>query len=75
MKYRESIESYGQRNSDVLTIEAGKQYSVPTYTVVAPTIFGIGSGEFRRYTTQLPAMINNMLNTGECLIIESGETR
>ena len=75
MKYRESIESYGQRNSDVLTIEAGKQYSVPTYTVVAPTIFGIGSGEFRRYTTQLPAMINNMLNTGECLVIGSGETR
>ncbi|KNG47662.1 nad dependent epimerase dehydratase family protein [Stemphylium lycopersici] len=53
MKYRESIESYGQRKSDIMTIEAGKQYSVSTYTVMAPTIFGIGSGEFRRYTTQL----------------------
>ncbi|KAF2623424.1 hypothetical protein BU25DRAFT_424934 [Macroventuria anomochaeta] len=33
---------------------------------MASTILGIGSGKSRRNTTQLPAMINNMLNTGSC---------
>ncbi|KAH6611881.1 NAD dependent epimerase/dehydratase family protein [Boeremia exigua] len=75
MKYRESIEGYGQRTADIITVETGAQCKVATYTVMAPTIFGIGSGRFRRYTTQLPAMINNMLNTGVCLVLGSGETR
>lgn len=75
MKYRESIEKSVQRTADITVVETGQQLDVLTYIVMAPTIFGIGSGKFKRYSTQLPAMIKNMLDTSSCLVLGDGETQ
>lgn len=75
MKYRESIEKWLQRTADIVVVETGQQLDVQTHIVMAPTIFGIGSGKFIRYTTQLPAMIKNMLNTGSCLALGNGKAQ
>lgn len=75
LKYRESIEKWIQRTADIVIAETGQQLNVPTYIAMAPTIFGIGSGKFKRYTTQLPAMIKNMLDTGSCLVLGDGKTQ
>jgi nucleoside-diphosphate-sugar epimerase len=75
MKYRESIEKWVQRTSDIVVVETGQRLDVSTHIVMAPTVFGIGSGKFKRYTTQLPAMIKNMLDTGSCLVLGDGRTR
>jgi nucleoside-diphosphate-sugar epimerase len=58
-----------------MTVEARQKSNVPTYTFMAPTIFGISSGKFRRYTTQLPVMVNNLLNARSCLVLGTGGTR
>lgn len=75
LKYRESIEKWIQRTADIVIVETGQQLDVSTYIAMAPTIFGIGSGKFKRYTTQLPAMIKNMLDTGSCLVLGDGKTQ
>lgn len=75
LKYRESIEKWVQRTADVVVVETGQQLAVKTHIIMAPTIFGIGSGKFKRYSTQLPAMINNMLQTSACLVLGDGSTQ
>lgn len=75
LKYWESIEKWIQRTADIVVAETGQQLGVSTYITMAPTIFRIGSGKFKRYTTQLPAMIKNMLDTGSCLVLGDGKTQ
>ncbi|KAE8146614.1 hypothetical protein BDV25DRAFT_169771 [Aspergillus avenaceus] len=42
---------------------------------MAPTIFGLGTGPFNRYSIQLPALIADALKSGSCGVIGDGKTR
>lgn len=73
-KYRESFEVYPQRTTDITVIESGEEFGVSTYIVMAPTIFGLGTGPFNKYSIQLPAMITAALSTGHTIVLGDGQT-
>ncbi|OJJ32907.1 hypothetical protein ASPWEDRAFT_174337 [Aspergillus wentii DTO 134E9] len=73
-KYRESREVYIQRTTDIAVVETSAALGVTTYIVMAPTIFGLGTGPFNRYSMQLPAMIADALKTGICSVVAEGKT-
>ncbi|OJI86041.1 hypothetical protein ASPTUDRAFT_27139 [Aspergillus tubingensis CBS 134.48] len=73
-KYRESRETYHQRTTDLTVCETGSALGVSTYIVMAPTIFGQGTGPFNRYSIQLPAMIADALNSGAVSVVGKGNT-
>jgi nucleoside-diphosphate-sugar epimerase len=73
-KYRESFEGHPQRATDIAVIERGEQLGVRTHVVMAPTIFGLGTGPFNRFSVQLPYMIGAALKTGGCIVAKDGKT-
>ncbi|KAB8265712.1 NAD dependent epimerase/dehydratase family protein [Aspergillus pseudonomiae] len=73
-KYRESREAYHQRTTDITVIETGEAVGVTTYIVMAPTIFGQGTGPFNRYSIQLPAMIADAVSSGAVSVVAQGNT-
>ncbi|OGM47525.1 hypothetical protein ABOM_004260 [Aspergillus bombycis] len=73
-KYRESREVYFQRTTDIAVVEDGEAFGVTTYIIMAPTIFGLGSGPFNRFSMQLPMLITDALQTGGCSVVSSGDT-
>lgn len=73
-KCREEEESYYQRATDVAVVETEEALRIPTYIIMAPTIFGLGKGLFNRFSVQLPAMIGDTLETGNVRVIGSGQT-
>ncbi|OGM42806.1 hypothetical protein ABOM_008985 [Aspergillus bombycis] len=73
-KYRESREAYHQRTTDITVIETGEAVGVTTYIVMAPTIFGQGTGPFNRYSIQLPAMIADAVRSGAVSVVAQGNT-
>ncbi|PLB44273.1 NAD dependent epimerase/dehydratase family protein [Aspergillus steynii IBT 23096] len=73
-KYRESCEVYLQRTTDIAVVETGEAWDVTTYIVMAPTIFGLGSGPINRYSIQLPSLIADALKDGGCSVVETGQT-
>ncbi|GAB1196289.1 hypothetical protein APSETT444_005558 [Aspergillus pseudonomiae] len=73
-KYRESREVYFQRTTDIAVVEDGEAFGVTTYIIMAPTIFGLGSGPFNRFSMQLPTLITDALQTGGCSVVSRGDT-
>ncbi|GKZ67415.1 hypothetical protein AnigIFM50267_001803 [Aspergillus niger] len=73
-KYRESRETHPPRATDIAVIETGEAVGVATYLIMAPTIFGQGTGPFNRYSMQLPCMIADALSSGIVSVIEQGDT-
>ncbi|KAJ5345716.1 NAD dependent epimerase/dehydratase family protein [Penicillium brevicompactum] len=73
-KYRESRETYYQRTTDVTVIETGEALGVTTYVIMAPTIFGLGTGPFNRSSIQLPAMIADAVKSGAVSVVSEGKT-
>lgn len=74
-KYRESIEAYHQRTADVAVVETGVETGVKTFVIMAPDIFGLGTGPVNRYSIQVPAMMAAALKSGYVGVIGEGETR
>lgn len=73
-KYRESFEVWSHRTTDITVVESGEEFGVSTYIVMAPTIFGLGTGPFNRYSIQLPSMITAALSTGRTIVLGDGKT-
>lgn len=73
-KYRESREAYHQRTTDITVVETGEAVGVTTYIVMAPTIYGQGTGPFNRYSIQLPAIIADSLESSTVSIVGKGDT-
>ncbi|GKZ78296.1 hypothetical protein AnigIFM56816_001854 [Aspergillus niger] len=67
-KYRESRETHPPRAAEIAVIETCEAVGVATYLIMAPTIFGQGTGPFNRYSMQLPSMIADALGS------EQGDT-
>lgn len=73
-KYRESIESYMVRKMELAVIETGEEAGVSTYIVSAPTIYGMGTGLFNRYSIQIPYTITAALEHGSAFVVGKGDT-
>ncbi|KAF9892997.1 hypothetical protein FE257_012408 [Aspergillus nanangensis] len=73
-KAREANEVYYQRTTDIAVVETGEDLNIPTYIIMAPTIFGVSKGEFNRFSVQLPAIIADALKTRQVKVIGEGRT-
>ena len=73
-KYRESMEPYHQRTSDITVVETGLATGVKTYLVMAPYIFGIGTGPINKYSLQIPSQIAAAKKDGHVGVFGKGET-
>ncbi|KAH7150569.1 NAD dependent epimerase/dehydratase family protein [Dactylonectria estremocensis] len=73
-KYRESIEPFPQRTTDVTVIEHGESTGVKTYIVMSPTIYGLGSGVINQKSMQIEALIRAARDDKYVSVVGSGES-
>lgn len=71
---RAEIESYGQRNTDVVVLKNGEAAGIKTYILMSPTIYGIGTGLFNRTSIQIDSFMRAAKRDGHTVVIGSGET-
>jgi nucleoside-diphosphate-sugar epimerase len=72
-KYRESLQVYPQRTTDLVTVETGLQVGVPTTIIMSPTIYGVGSGAFNKLSIQVPTMMRSAIKSGQASVIGEGK--
>ncbi|GAB1197795.1 hypothetical protein APSETT444_007098 [Aspergillus pseudonomiae] len=70
---REDHEAYKQRTTDLAVFRTGLDLSVKTTIIMAPTIFGIGTGPVNRLSIQIPALIRRALQYGHAVVIGDGQ--
>lgn len=72
-KFRESLQVYPQRTTDLVTVETGIQVGVPTHIIMSPTIYGVGSGIFNKLSIQVPIMMRAAIKSGQAVMIGDGK--
>ncbi|KAH7145523.1 hypothetical protein B0J13DRAFT_501276 [Dactylonectria estremocensis] len=72
MKYREAIDSYSQRATDIKTVQIGEEVGVRTYIIKAPRIYGRGTGLFNQKSAHIPWLIAGALAVGQAEFIGDG---
>lgn len=72
MQYREGIDSYRQRATDIKTVQIGVQVNVRTYIIKAPRIFGRGTGFFNQKSAHIPWLISGALAAGQAEYVGDG---
>ncbi|KAL7943990.1 hypothetical protein V8C42DRAFT_94298 [Trichoderma barbatum] len=69
---REAHDSYPQRACDVDVVKAGEEFSVPTYILMSPTIYGTGTGPFNKRSVQIPFLSRRAVKKGYAEYIGEG---
>ena len=72
LELRETLESYIQRTTDLVAINTGLEVNVPTYVIMPPTIYGLGSGIGNRTSIQLPNIIRSAIKSGNVNVLGAG---
>ncbi|KAG0645403.1 hypothetical protein D0Z07_8971 [Hyphodiscus hymeniophilus] len=72
-KYRDSLHAYPQRTADLVTVETGLATGVPTTIVMAPTIYGVGSGNFNKISIQIPMLTRLAIKFGQTCMVGEGK--
>jgi nucleoside-diphosphate-sugar epimerase len=72
-KYRESMQVYGQRTTDLVVVETGLQVGVPTTIIMSPSIYGLGSGTFNKASIQIPRLMRCAIESGQTMVIGEGK--
>ncbi|KAI0532843.1 NAD dependent epimerase/dehydratase family protein-like protein [Xylaria digitata] len=70
---RNAVEPYIQRTTELSVVDAGLALDVRTLVVMAPTVYGVGSGLFNRRSVQIPAFVATSLDRGRAVVIGDGE--
>ncbi|KAK7414787.1 hypothetical protein QQX98_006389 [Neonectria punicea] len=73
-KYRESIEPFAQRTTDVAVMEYGESTGIKTYIIMSPTIYGLGSGLINRTSMQIEALIRAACKDKYVSVVGPGES-
>lgn len=73
-KYRESIEPFPQRTTDVTVMEYGESAGINTYIIMSPTIYGLGSGLVKRTSMQIEALVRAARKDKYVSVVGSGES-
>jgi nucleoside-diphosphate-sugar epimerase len=63
---------YQQRTTDVAVFESGMEVGVPTTIIMAPTVFGIGSGPVNKLSIQIPTLIRRSLQYDQAVVVGDG---
>ena len=71
-KYRESLQVYPQRTTDLVTVQTGLEVGVPTTIIMSPTIYGVGSGLFNKLSIQVPTMMRSAIKSGQAIMVGEG---
>ncbi|KAK1142352.1 hypothetical protein N8T08_007904 [Aspergillus melleus] len=74
-KSRAAEDPYGQRVADVVAIEEGIRFNVKTYIVMPPTVYGHGTGWFKKQSHQIPTLIRSAMKSGHAEYIGTGEVQ
>ncbi|KAK1775286.1 hypothetical protein QBC45DRAFT_422568 [Copromyces sp. CBS 386.78] len=72
-RYRQSLEVYPQRTSDLLICEQGEAAGIKTYVIMPPTIYGEGTGLFNRRSIQINTMMRAAMKDGYASRVGTGE--
>jgi nucleoside-diphosphate-sugar epimerase len=72
-KEREAKEEYDQRTTDMAIIDTANEVGVKTYIIVAPTIFGTGTGHFNKFSIQIPIITRQAIKSGQAEVIGEGK--
>jgi nucleoside-diphosphate-sugar epimerase len=70
---RNAKEPYIQRTTELNIVNAGLELGVRTLVLMAPTIYGVGSGLFNKRSIQIPAYVAVALDRGRAVMIGDGE--
>ncbi|KAI1354846.1 NAD dependent epimerase/dehydratase family protein-like protein [Xylaria sp. FL0043] len=70
---RNAKEPYIQRTTELSVVDAGLELDVRTLVVMAPTIYGVGTGLFNKRSVQIPAYIATSLDRGRAVVIGDGK--
>ncbi|KAK5634724.1 hypothetical protein RRF57_010437 [Xylaria bambusicola] len=73
LKMREAGEPYAQRTTDLAVVETGKAQGVPTTIIMSPTIYGMGTGKFNRFSIQYPLLMKQAVRSGQAEYVGDGE--
>ena len=60
------------RQTNLTTVDTGDELGVHTYIVSAPTILGLGTGSFNKFSMQLPWNIKAVLKSQQAFVIGHG---
>lgn len=71
---RETARPYVQRMLDLNVIEAGEDHGVRTYLVVAPHVYGRGTGLFNRTSQLIPFLSKNAIELGKVEYVTPGSS-
>lgn len=74
LKKREEAGPFPQRTTDVEVVETGLQEDVKTYTLMSPTIFGLGTGLFNKLSIQVPFFIRGAIEAKRAQVIAEGSS-
>ncbi|OTB06213.1 hypothetical protein M426DRAFT_319281 [Hypoxylon sp. CI-4A] len=69
---RETLEPYAQRTTDVTVVSTGEKLDVKTYIVMAPQVYGQGTGKFNQGSQQLPLLVRNAIQTRRSEFVSPG---
>ncbi|PLB49935.1 NAD dependent epimerase/dehydratase [Aspergillus steynii IBT 23096] len=72
-KSRIEKEPYAQRVTDVVVIDEGHRFASKTYIIMPPTVYGNGTGMFKKQSHQIPTLIRSAIKVGYSEYIGSGE--
>jgi nucleoside-diphosphate-sugar epimerase len=72
MKTRQFEEEYMPRAADIAVVEGGLEHDVETHIVMAPHIFGVGTGSFNRFTFPVNMMMKGAKSIGKGFVIGEG---
>lgn len=70
---REGMETFPQRTTDIAVVQIADALNIPCYIIMAPKIFGMGTGPFNKLSIQLPQMIRVALKSGQAELIGDGQ--
>ncbi|KAI0100739.1 NAD dependent epimerase/dehydratase family protein-like protein [Nemania sp. FL0031] len=70
---RDAVEPYIQRTTELGVVDAGIELGVCTLVVMAPTIYGVGTGLFNKRSVQIPSFVATALDHGRAVMIGDGK--
>jgi nucleoside-diphosphate-sugar epimerase len=70
---RQSVETYEQRTTDLIVVKTGKEMGVRTYIIMAPPVYGQGTGHFNTLSTQIPLLINKAIDAKKAMYVGNGD--
>ncbi|KAF2806935.1 NAD dependent epimerase/dehydratase family protein [Mytilinidion resinicola] len=73
LEERNAAEEYAQRTTNIVIPQLGLELGVKTYIIQSPTIYGIGTGFFRKTSIQIPVLTRAAIKAGQALLLGDGK--